>query len=404
MKQFVVIYLLPFIAALYFTIYIAFNPKINNYIFPVKSIEKETNIDYNFIEHFNHDPFYENDFLSSNTTSENIFLLGSSELTHNTAAIPYHFISNHFDVKVKAVGHAGNQCLSILSQLLAHHQKLQNAPIVIILSPSWFESKTTKGTPSEIFLEFNSDRSLNKILNNKTDKQYTDYLNKRVADMFHDFNSPNLELKLMYNQHQASKSFIHQTLFKPVMVIDEQLLAFRNIINPFKLFDAQGYQRKIIQSKNIQINWDSIFAMSKSQVLNNASNNNLGIANDHYPEFKNKKGRIQPVNPRFNQELQDMEVLIQYLKKKNANASFIISPLNPFYFKNLKELNPTIIHIEKCIQSNGFKYLNLFESDTAKYNKALLFDVMHLSDFGWYKIDQFIIDNYQLIYANKNAI
>jgi D-alanyl-lipoteichoic acid biosynthesis protein DltD len=400
MKQFFVIYLLPFVASFFITNYVALNPKINNYFFHDKSIKKEYNNDYRFIVHFNHDTFYEDDFLNSNATTENIFLLGSSELTHNTDAIAYNFISNRFDVKVKAVGHAGNQCLSILAQLLANQEKLNQAPIVIILSPSWFESKSTKGTPSAIFLEFNGERYLNKILNNKIDTRYKDYINQRVADMFHEYNSPNLELKLMYNQHQASKSFIHQALFKPVILIDKKLLAFRNLINPFKEQYHQPFHRNTITTKNININWDSLFATSKNQVLNNANNNHLGIANALYPEFENKTGHIQPVAQLFNQELNDMQVLIEFLKAKNANASFIISPLNPFYFKNLKELDPTIQEIEKCLTANRFKYLNLFESDTTKYDKALLFDVMHLSDFGWYKIDQFIIENYHLSHAN----
>lgn len=400
MRQFVVIYLLPFVASIFFTVFIALNPEYSGLFFTDSDIDKEINTDYSFIEHFNHQPNLEDDFLNSNANSENIFLLGSSELTHNTDAIPYHFISNQFDVKVKAVGHAGNQCLSILTQLIANQEKLYHAPIVIILSPSWFESKSTKGTPSEIFLEFNSEWYLNKILNNKIDKPYTAYINQRVADMFQDFNSPNLELKLMFNQHQAAKSFIHQLLFQPVILADEQLLSFRNLINPFRVVHKNAYQRKTMLSKNIQFNWDSIFTYSKSQVLKNASNNNLGIANDLYPEFEHKKGHVQPVAPRFNQELKDMQMLIEFLKKKKANVTFIISPLNPFYFKNLKELNPTINHIETCLQDNGFKYLNLFESDTTKYDKALLFDVMHLSDYGWYKIDQFIIENYHLTNAN----
>jgi poly-D-alanine transfer protein DltD len=183
-------------------------------------------------------------------------------------------------------------------------------------------------------------------------------------------------------------------------VRDKKLLAFRNLINPFKEQHHQPFHRNTITTKNININWDSLFATSKNQVLNNANNNHLGIANALYPEFENKTGHIQPVAQLFNQELNDMQVLIEFLKAKNANASFIISPLNPFYFKNLKELDPTIQEIEKCLTANRFKYLNLFESDTTKYDKALLFDVMHLSDFGWYKIDQFIIENYHLSHAN----
>jgi len=52
--------------------------------------------------------------------------------------------------------------------------------------------------------------------------------------------------------------------------------------------------------------------------------------------------------------------------------------------------------LENEIKSCGFPYLNLMETDTAKYNKAMLHDAMHLSDYDWYRIDHFIIDTYKL--------
>jgi D-alanyl-lipoteichoic acid biosynthesis protein DltD len=398
MKQFILIYVIPLIVAVFITLTSALNTQINSYFFKAELVNKSIDTNYYFIDHYNQNVFYEDDFLNSNAHTENIFLLGSSELTNVSDAIPYRFISNQFDVKVKAVGHAGNQCLSIFSQLLAHQEKLRNAPVVIILSPSWFESKTSQGTPSAIFLEFNSQRFLNKIIQKREQTIYEAYLKKRLAAMFNEFNSPSLEVKLMYFQHQSSKSFFHQALYKPTIMTDEQLLSLRNHINPLKPLKNNSSIRKAITPELIKINWDSIFTSSKNQVLQNANSNNIGIANQYYDDFKNKKGHIQPVSESFNHELEDMKILVQFLKSKNAKASFIISPLNPFYYKNLKELNPTISRIEQCLQQNDFKYLNLFEADTTKYDKALLFDVMHLSDYGWHKVNKFIINHYHLCY------
>ncbi|HRG59209.1 MAG TPA: D-alanyl-lipoteichoic acid biosynthesis protein DltD [Bacteroidia bacterium] len=400
MKQFIAIYLIPFIVSIIFTYQIASYPPLNQSIFKENKTNQAIDTNYRFIEHFNHLEFYENDFLHSNSNVENIYMLGSSELTHNSDAIPYQFISNRFDVKVKGVGHAGNQCLSILTQLLAKAEIIKHAPIVIILSPSWFESKTSKGSPSSVFLEFNSNRFLHQIINDKNHNFYCEYVYKRVSDMYQEFNSPNLEIRIMYAQHQASKSWFLQVLYKPILVADKELIGIRNEINPLHPLSHKNFERKAINPNHIKINWDSLFAASKSQVLKNASNNHLGIANELYSEYANKKGRVQPVALHYNQELQDMQMLIKFLNEKHAKASFVISPLNPFYYKNLKDLNPTIQQIEDCLQKYGFNYLNLFESDTAKYDKALLFDVMHLSDYGWYKIDQFIIENYHLTNAS----
>ena len=43
-----------------------------------------------------------------------------------------------------------------------------------------------------------------------------------------------------------------------------------------------------------------------------------------------------------------------------------------------------------------WRTLNIFETDTTQYDKAILRDIMHMSDYGWYKVDQFIINTYHL--------
>ena len=80
MRQFVVIYLLPFVASIFFTVFIALNPEYSGLFFTDSDIDKEINTDYSFIEHFNHQPNLEDDFLNSNANSENKVLLGVRDL------------------------------------------------------------------------------------------------------------------------------------------------------------------------------------------------------------------------------------------------------------------------------------------------------------------------------------
>jgi poly-D-alanine transfer protein DltD len=159
--------------------------------------------------------------------------------------------------------------------------------------------------------------------------------------------------------------------------------------------------RKEITSDLLNINWDSLENVSNKETLAKATNNNWGINNIYYTKYI--KGRtyyiepvIEPVDSENNQEYKDFIMLLKLLKEGNANASFIIMPLNPYFYTNLKELTPTINSLQNELNIYHYKSLNLWVDDSTKYDKGLLVDVMHLSDFAWYKVDKFIVDNYHL--------
>jgi poly-D-alanine transfer protein DltD len=397
MKQVIIAYLLPAFLTFLFIFYIAQNKQLNAALFEKNKTAARLHPETKFIENFSSNKAYEATFLKSREGIETIYLLGSSELAAPTDAIPYNFISRHFNTQVRGVGHAGNQCFSIYSQLLANESLLKNAPIVIILSPGWFESKSSKGTSSELFLEFNSENFLNKILKTKNDTEFHTYEYKRVAYLFNDFNSPSLELRLMNFEFRASQSFIHRMVYAPLLFCDQFLLRMRERISPLPESSDASFKRSLIIPECVSFNWDSIYTASKEEVMKKSTNNTMGIADDYYSEYINgKSGHMEPVSERFNQELKDFNMLIKLLKEKQVNASFIISPLNPFYYKNLQTIAPTIAIIKKEITANNFPYLNLFKTDTLNYEKPILHDVMHMSDYGWYKVDRFIIDTYHL--------
>lgn len=406
MKKIILICILPFVLSLFALRFSVFNSSINTLI----SKENKANPcppASSFINNFQENPWFENIFLHPQIAENTIYLLGSSELTEGGNAIPYTFIPKHFkNIQVHGFGHAGNQCLSIFSQLLANSSRLANSKIVFIISPGWFESKPTKGTSSEIFLEYNSENFLNKILenNNEDDAIFKTYAHKRVADLYSEFNSPNLPLKLMNFEHCNSKSIVHKAVFIPIIFCDKYLLSEKKKLVSIPkgvCLPSQNENENTIEII-LPINWDSLLNYSKQEVLKKVTNNDIGIEDSYYSEFiKDKRGKIEPVKESLNTELDDFKMLIRLAKQKQVQASFIISPLNPFYFKNISDIEPTMEIIKNEITTNGFTYLNLLETNPDKYEKAILHDVMHMSDFGWYLANKYIIETYGLMNQNK---
>ncbi len=402
MKKIFLAYLFPFFLVLTFSLYFSKSDLFNHFLFSSFSASQKTSVDsLRYINNFNGDTALENLFLSKNkqssTGGENIFLLGSSELAENTPAIPYNFIPEKFNTNVIGTGHAGNQCFSMFCQLLANPEKLNNANIVIIISPGWFESKPSKGTPSDIFLEYNSERFLKSILTDTSNAEFQNYACKRITDFYRELNSPSVPLRLMYLQGQSNKSFIHKIFCYPLIEADKFLLEQKNKLTNNREHVSSSPIGSATNKKVKTVNWDSLFLSGRSEADRRATNNNMGIENEYYTTYiHGKSGKIQPVDEAFNQELADFKMLVKLIKKNNVKAGFIIQPFNALYFKNIKALSPVLDIIENEINKNDFPLLNLCTTDSAEYEKEILRDVMHLSDYGWYKVDKFIIETYNI--------
>jgi poly-D-alanine transfer protein DltD len=395
MKQILAAYILPACISLFLVYRFAANPQLNNSLFP-KPAEKSVSKPFVFIENFKDAPECEDLFLQDDSAA-NIFLLGSSELTGETEASPYRFISLHFSTNLKSVGHAGNQCFSIYSQLLANEDRLKDARIVVILSPMWFFSKEAAGTSSAIFLEFNSENFLNRIIHNDSIPAFKAYENRRVSGMFSEFSSPGLALKQMHFGHQSSISPVHYLLYQPILKENELLLKIKSQLEKKTKSQREALIRIPVVPDTFNMNWDSILSFSRSQILTTMTNNSWGINNEYFSEHikgKTSNVRIGPLSK--NNELEDFRMLLKLLKEKKANASFIIIPMNPYYYINLKDADPIISTIESEIKQAEFPYLSYWVTDTSKYEKGVLRDVMHLSDYGWHKANRFITETYHL--------
>jgi poly-D-alanine transfer protein DltD len=401
MKKIIFFHILPLLLAVVFLFSAV--AKINSFLFPdVNTIA--VNPEFNYIANFlKENEVYQEQFLKTGNDAEVIFILGSSELTNGAEALPFYFISNHFTTRVKGVGHAGNQCFSIYSQLLANENRLENAPVIIVLSPGWFLGKSAKGTSSELFLEFNSEKFIENILNISNNSPLTpfkEYEAKRVSSFYTEILNSDINLKRLSFEGLSSKSKFHKAAYFPII----QTNKFCSVLKQ-KLIGTDGNKkvkeceigRNPIIAESVSINWDSLFLVSKQEHFDASTNNTWYINNDYYDQHvKGETGKIAIVKEKHNQELEDFYMLVKLLRVKKANASFIISPSNPYCHTNLAEATPLINTLETELKNNQFPCLNLWNTDTASFDKGILTDIVHLSKYGWYQVNKFIVETYHL--------
>ncbi len=355
--------------------------------------------DLRYIYNFHGNRYLEDEFLKQPDDSSTIYLLGSSELTSGTKYLSYHFISDRFPVKVMGIGHEGNQCFSIYCQLLAKAGLLEGAPVVIILSPGWFEAKPARGTTSAVFLEYNSEEFLRLLNHYGEEDRFKHYAYAGISRFYDELNAPAAVYRKAYIAYRSSLSFYHRIWCAPVYTWNTIMGIMKDPSSRYAphLYYGRGSFEKEVEAVDCAINWDSLLTTTKNATLAKATNNALGIENEYYTTWiHGKKGKIQAVAEPCNTELKDFRMLVALLKSKNAKASFILSPLNPHYFTTLPQLQPTVDTLTAVLKRSDFPVLNLFTSDTTGYDKALLSDVMHMSDYGWLQVNRFIINTYGL--------
>lgn len=402
MKNFVTLYLLPFLLAFVLVYFFSLQKPVNAFLFPSEAPRGQDTI-MGFIPEFSGNDRLEQQFLWKSDTKEDVvFIMGSSELQDETNAVPYRFIPAHSATRVQAYGHAGNQCFSVYCQLLAHTERLKNSRIVFILSPGWFEAKPALGTSSPVFLEYVSPRFLEKIATQQT--PFSVYAGERIAQLYSEFNAPGLPLKINYFKNRAALSPMHKLLFSPLLYLDKKWFKYYKKINYTVENEIEPISFVSLyhpMPATMPVPWDTMLTESRIRVLAKATNNTLGISNDYYDtHIKGRQGHIKPVGFEHNTELNDFHMLMQLIRAYEVDAFFVIQPLNPCYYVNLAALNPVMDEIRSEIKGKegqrSYGCADFFVSDSTAYDKALLTDVMHFSEYGWYRVNQAVMNHYTL--------
>ena len=314
-----------------------------------------------------------------------IVLMGSSELTTTDhPAKPVNFFNHELHVPLLAVGHAGNQSFSIHAQLLATGADLANARLAILVSPSWFvDNSGLKGTELAAFLEYQPSPSLYRI--------------QQRIEQGDPLTAP---LSAYMAEHEAelgSAQPIAQWITRNASSTGRYLYAFSQPWNAAiihrtraEMMEKPVYAERSRPPRTPEdaFDWHARTTAAAAEHLAQCTNNTAFVNDAYYTEHVQGKTRqLQPRAFEQNRELQDLIGLLDFLKTTHAKPYFILQPLNPYVYTNLKDIDPTMDRIRQELDARNFSYLDLWVSDTARFLPGTLTDVMHLGPLGWYRVD-----------------
>lgn len=324
-------------------------------------------------------------YFSSIKSKKQLTLFGSSEFS-DSPYCPYYFFPDSLGIPVMGLGHAYHQNLSILAELLAADEYMENSKICIILSPSWFD---TEGTNSGAFIEFVRPHILNRIIQNENiATEYKKHLGAFIVNHEGEMDGLTNKMEILKDiYHAESDNFLLYSKSKLRQYLKRK--AVREIVN-YKLNIATMEGKK----------WNGNFAAqskkAQEEFVSLITTNKLYVYDDYYTKYildengVERKGEIGEIDLENNNELNDFYLVVKYLKSKNANCSFIIQPLNPYYYSGLEKFDGLVKKITSKLAENNIPYLNLFVSEKKQYEPGVLRDIMHLGDYGWMKINSFI--------------
>lgn len=329
-------------------------------------------------------------------------LMGSSELTsgHLPALAQNFFNRQRPGDRFLSVGHAGFQCMGILSVLAANRVLLKDARLTIILSPGWFEEQYSSGTSLNSFFEFVPPNFMYQLQQDTgLDEHIRQHISAYIAHNFDKISKPNATLRLLGKKQGSVLNTLANAPFSRLDRTELSLLAEKDlylvsqqlILQTLETLKARPYQ-----FRKPAVNWDSLLLGAAEKFRTISTNNTMAVENSYYDSWlKNKrKKRLVAVDKARNQEFKDLEALVHFLKETGCRPLFVIMPLNTRAHEDLSVLQPTVKEITSLLDQNGFKTFDMFSPNLAHYQDGVLEDIMHPYDLGWYQIDKFISDNY----------
>lgn len=328
-------------------------------------------------------------------------VFGSSEMSlDKLPAIPFNFF-NSLGIPCIGLGHAGNQCFSIYSQLCSMGD-IKRARIVIMLSPGWFSEYAKQGTSTESFLEFNDERFLYWVnYDSLLPDFYKNYIGCYIANRINDIQSPSAIIKLFNYRYLASHHVAGVLPYWPYIKVYEEYCHYK-IKKTNKLYLENKYQAPLIATYEENgerfeyhlpgmINWDSLYNTARKDFALKCTNK-MAITDEYLNRYM-KSGElkvIDNVGMADNNEYKDFIMLVTLLKYLKTDAYFVIEPFNPYTYSNPEQMLPVLDSVKGVINEAGFSYFNMYKTSKSSYEKGTLNDPFHLGNLGWYKADSAI--------------
>ena len=150
----------------------------------------------------------------------------------------------------------------------------------------------------------------------------------------------------------------------------------------------------------VVVDWTSSKKRIKKDFVSAVTTNSIFVSDKYYTTYLSEKGSTYKhgQTPVFdlatNREFSDFKLLVQLLKRYHCDASFVIQPLNAYHYNHLENYTKIIDSTVTIVQQNGFPCFNMFVTKKQDYEPGTLMDIMHLGDYGWMKVNEFLVKTY----------
>ncbi|WP_416825583.1 D-alanyl-lipoteichoic acid biosynthesis protein DltD [Ectobacillus polymachus] len=319
-------------------------------------------------------------------------MYGSSELSRLDVYHP----SNYFRVNPDGftpflIGRGGTQSLTHFLSLAANADQLEGKKIVFVLSPQWF---VAEGLNEEHFApNFSSIQAYDFLFNQTIDPA----LKKQAAERLLTFDVVKKD-KLLTTMldgivYTDSAHTWKAQAAKPLAYMYRSILQRKDFI----LSLVTVYGRKPNTDPHLKnLTWDQLEHRADQTGKNDSKSNTYGIDDSYYNDKISQKlaalkgyraNESYDVSPEYN----DLQMVLDLLKQKHAQALFISVPVNgPWYdYAGFPQERRQSYYkkVTNQIEQSGFTVADFSDHE---YDKYFMKDTIHVGWKGWIYIDEAI--------------
>lgn len=294
-------------------------------------------------------------------------VFGSSELSGDSPYLPQHYLPARLGQPVGAYGHAGMQLASIALALrmTASPAAYRNARIVVLVSPTWFDSGLGN-EPEVIRNEVLSPLNLLRLCRTPANGAAVD----------------TAAVDAVADTHWLARHCRDWPRLTAGLLDGEQAVGRLRML----LRDAGG--EALPPAPTAAIDWPAELAAAHAYEAARV-HNAYGVDDQYFQTYladqhlPRRKPPLPP--PAGNRELRDLDALLEQLSPYRRKPLFVMLPLNPRVYGGLEHYRPTLDAANAAIRARGF---GLYDLWAEPYRDGILRDPMHTGAAGWVMIAQ----------------
>lgn len=316
-----------------------------------------------------------------------ITLFGSSELGDNKQSMPYQYFAETMGVPVVAFGQAHFDTMGAYMVLQAVHKSIKpRAKIVFIVSPGWFADGH--------FLPYAFDKYVGGDVA-RTVAQNGTPQGKRLMQAYVGRFGRDLNFDMAYGCWFGicGGATGVRKLSGMFAMVNTRARQWRAV-----LLGEQGttpdYPKPLYPLGKKSHNWTTTLSTLQQAELALQTNNQYGIRNDYYNAHV-RHARVGLPKPAYAKmgdygwQLQSLSALLTLLQNKQANAIFVMQPINQLGYNDVDTFAPINATVRDMIQGAGFTYLDMYTPpQTTPKNQGILRDLFHFSPYGFARMNR----------------